>query len=102
MCLEPELRLQIVPSKTPGLINTSQQVGGALGLAVLATVANSRTANAMASSQSTLKHALTLGFHSAFLTGAGFALLGLALGLVLIRREDSRRHIDAAVAELAA
>jgi hypothetical protein len=50
----------------------------------------------MSSSHGPFKHALTLGFHSAFLTGAGFALLGVALGLVLVRREDSRRHIEAA------
>jgi MFS family permease len=82
-----------------GLINTAQQVGGALGLAVLATIANSRTAHEMSAAHGAhgaLKHALTAGFHSAFLTGAGFALLGLALGYVLIRREDSRRHIGEA------
>jgi EmrB/QacA subfamily drug resistance transporter len=82
-----------------GLINTAQQVGGALGLAVLATVANSKTANVMASSHTTLKHALTEGFQSAFLTGAAFAALGVLLGLVLIRRRDSRRHVEAALAE---
>jgi EmrB/QacA subfamily drug resistance transporter len=71
-----------------GLINTAQQVGGALGLAVLATIANSRTSSALAAahgSPAVLKHALTLGFHSAFLTGAGIALLGGVLATVLIR-----------------
>jgi EmrB/QacA subfamily drug resistance transporter len=81
-----------------GLINTSQQIGGALGLAVLATIANSRTANVMASSHN-LKQALTDGFQSAFLTGAGFALLGLLLAVVLIRGEDSRPQVGVAVAE---
>jgi hypothetical protein len=79
-----------------GLINTSQQLGGALGLAVLATVANTRTANVMAAGGSTLKHALTLGFQSAFLTGAGFAVLGFVLAAVLIRGRDSRRHVEEA------
>jgi EmrB/QacA subfamily drug resistance transporter len=83
-----------------GLINTAQQVGGALGLAVLATVANSRTTSVLGSSHD-LKHALTLGFHDAFLTGAGFAILGIALGLALIRRDDSRRHVQVALAEAA-
>jgi EmrB/QacA subfamily drug resistance transporter len=77
-----------------GLINTSQQVGGALGLAVLATVANSRTDDVMAAGDghARLQNALTEGFQSAFLTGAGFALLGLAVALVLIRRRDSRAY----------
>jgi EmrB/QacA subfamily drug resistance transporter len=80
-----------------GLINTSQQVGGALGLAVLATIANSQTAsdmNAAHGAHAALKHALTHGFQSAFLTGAGFAILGLALCLVLIRGADSRRLVE--------
>jgi EmrB/QacA subfamily drug resistance transporter len=71
-----------------GLINTAQQVGGALGLAVLATIANSRTTSEMKAAHgapSALHHALTLGFHSAFLTGAGLALLGLVLAALLIR-----------------
>jgi MFS family permease len=87
-----------------GLINTAQQVGGALGLAVLASIANTRTSDIMASARGphALKQALTEGFHSAFLTGAGFALLGFVLALVLIRRRDSRAHIEAATAEAAA
>jgi EmrB/QacA subfamily drug resistance transporter len=85
-----------------GLINTSQQVGGALGLAVLATVANTRTADVLSTSHGSLKHALTLGFQSAFLTGAGFAALGVVLGLVLIRREDSRPRAEGALAEATA
>jgi MFS family permease len=87
-----------------GLINTSQQVGGALGLAVLATIADSRTASAMSAAHgahSALPAALTLGFHSAFLTGAGFAILGFVLALVLIKGKDSREHAQAAQAEMA-
>jgi EmrB/QacA subfamily drug resistance transporter len=80
-----------------GLINTSQQIGGALGLAVLATIANSRTDDVVASSggdPSALTNALTEGFQSAFLGGAVIAVLGLVLTLVLIRGRDSRAHVE--------
>ncbi len=83
-----------------GLINTSQQIGGALGLAVLATVANSRTDEAMASG-SNLTNALTEGFRDAFLGGAVIAALGLVATLVLIRGRDSRAHRDIENTELA-
>jgi EmrB/QacA subfamily drug resistance transporter len=80
-----------------GLINTSQQIGGALGLAVLATIANSRTDGLVASSggdPSALANALNEGFQSAFLGGAAIAALGLVLTLVLIRGRDSRAHVE--------
>src|SRR5262249_31908184 len=53
-----------------GLINTSQQIGGALGLAVLSTIATTRTNDLMATGHSTLPNALTEGFQAAFLGGA--------------------------------
>jgi EmrB/QacA subfamily drug resistance transporter len=77
-----------------GLINTSQQIGGALGLAVLSTVATSRTEDVMFSGASSLDNGLTEGFQAAFLGGAGFALLGFVLTLVLIRGRDSRAHVE--------
>jgi len=85
-----------------GLINTSQQVGGALGLAVLATIANSRTASVLSDAHGASgagRSALTDGFQSAFLTGAALAVLGFVLAFLMISREDSRRHVEAAVAE---
>jgi EmrB/QacA subfamily drug resistance transporter len=81
-----------------GLINTSQQIGGALGLAVLATLANSRTDDLMASAggdPAALPNALTEGFQAAFLGGSVLAALGLVLTLVLIRSRDSRAHVEA-------
>lgn len=80
-----------------GLINTSQQVGGALGLGILASIANSRTAD-VATSMPPDPTALTEGFQSAFLVGAGFAVIGAILAALLIATRDSNAHRDAAQA----
>ncbi|MGN6167316.1 MAG: MFS transporter [Solirubrobacteraceae bacterium] len=79
-----------------GLINTSQQVGGALGLAILATVANSRTQALLHAGVDTTSVALTKGYERAFLVGSGFALVGAVLAAVLISSRDSRSHVEAA------
>jgi EmrB/QacA subfamily drug resistance transporter len=79
-----------------GLINTSQQVGGALGLAILATVANSRTQDILNAGVHNTAVALTKGFDRAFLIGAGFAVLGAILTMLLISSKDSRDHARAA------
>ena len=79
-----------------GLINTSQQVGGALGLAILATVANSRTQGLFHSGVHSASVALTKGFDRAFLVGAGFAVAGAILAALLISSRDSREHSEAA------
>ncbi len=71
-----------------GLINTSQQVGGALGLAILAAVAN----GIIGSSHDPAK--LVEGFRSAFMVGAVFAAIGFVATLVLIRSSDSRAHVE--------
>jgi EmrB/QacA subfamily drug resistance transporter len=73
-----------------GLINTSQQVGGALGLAILSAVSVSVIGDAHSA------QALTDGFSTALLAGAGFAALGFVATLVLIRSSDSRAHVDLA------
>ncbi|MBN8867160.1 MAG: MFS transporter, partial [Solirubrobacterales bacterium] len=80
-----------------GLINTSQQVGGALGLAILASIANSSTSDAFKSG-ATEAVALTDGFADAFLVGAFFALAGAILAAVLISSKDSKEHAEAAQA----
>ncbi len=67
-----------------GVVNTSFMMGGALGLAVLASVAASRTDSLRDSGESALQ-ATTSGYHTAFLIGALFALTGAALGSVLLR-----------------
>jgi MFS family permease len=79
-----------------GLMNTAQQVGGALGLAILAAVANGRTDGALASGERDPAVALTEGFQDAFLAGAGFVLLAVLLAAVLISSRESREHADAA------
>ena len=85
-----------------GLINTSQQVGGALGLAILATVANSHTQSLLRSGVHNASVALTKGFDQAFLVGAGFAIVGAILAAVLISSRDSREHAEVARSEGAA
>ncbi|HEX3294554.1 MAG TPA: MFS transporter, partial [Solirubrobacterales bacterium] len=79
-----------------GLINTSQQIGGALGLAVLSTIATTRTNDVMATGTSTLPNGLTEGFQAAFLGGAVIAALGFVATLVLIRTRDSKAHVEMA------
>jgi EmrB/QacA subfamily drug resistance transporter len=69
-----------------GLVNTSQQVGGALGLAVLATLATTRTDNLLAGGDSTAS-ALTGGYHLAFLIGSGLVVAAIGLALTLLRPE---------------
>jgi hypothetical protein len=76
-----------------GLINTSQQIGGALGLAVLSTIATSHTKDLISSGTNPV-NALTDGFQAAFLGGAAIAALGFVLTLVLISNRDSRAHVE--------
>jgi EmrB/QacA subfamily drug resistance transporter len=67
-----------------GLVNTSQQVGGALGLAVLATLSSTRTDTLVSHGESTAS-ALTGGYHLAFAIGAGMVIAGLVLAVALLR-----------------
>jgi MFS family permease len=66
-----------------GVVNTAFMMGGALGLAVLASVAASRTSSLAASGESHLA-ALTGGYHLAFLVGAIFAATAATLGGLLL------------------
>ena len=68
-----------------GLINTAQQVGGALGLALLSTIANTRTEGLLDDGVA-LPPALTDGFQYAFAVGAGMAAIGLLAALLMISR----------------
>ena len=81
-----------------GLINTSQQIGGALGIAALATIATSRTADSVAGG-SQLPAALIDGFTGAFVAGALIAGLGIAAALLLIRRDELEQPVEVVEAE---
>ena len=70
-----------------GLVNTAFMMGGALGLAILASVSASRSDSLLASGDSRLE-ALTGGYHTAFLIGSLFAIAGAVLGGLLIKAEQ--------------
>jgi EmrB/QacA subfamily drug resistance transporter len=70
-----------------GLINTSQQIGGALGIAVLATIATSQTDTAIGTGAA-LPVALTDGFQAAFIGAAAIVLIGVFVALFVVRGED--------------
>ena len=76
-----------------GLVNTAQQIGAALGLAILSTIATSATSSALkagAHDPHVLPDALTHGFRAAFLGGAAFA--ALAAGLAPVLFTGTTRH----------
>ena len=69
-----------------GLVNTTQQVGGALGLAVLATLSTSRSNHLLADGESAAS-ALTGGYHLAFAIGAGLVVAAIVVAALVLRSE---------------
>src|SRR5205823_12524301 len=69
-----------------GLVNTTLQVGAALGLAVLATLASTRTDALHEAGRSTAA-ALTGGFHLGYLVGAGLVAAAIAVAAVVLQPE---------------
>jgi EmrB/QacA subfamily drug resistance transporter len=67
-----------------GLANTSPQVGGAVGLAVLATIASNRTDTLLANGDSAMA-ALNGGFHAAYLVGAGLVVVAIAVAVTVLK-----------------
>jgi EmrB/QacA subfamily drug resistance transporter len=67
-----------------GLVNTSMQVGGAIGLAVLATLSGERTKTLLGDGHS-LASALTSGYHVAYLVGAALAAVAVAIAVFVLR-----------------
>jgi EmrB/QacA subfamily drug resistance transporter len=82
-----------------GLSNTTQQVGGALGVAVLSTLAISRTED-VAGRAASPADALTEGFQVALYAGAGFAILGALAAALLIRGARPKPETVAAPAQI--
>jgi hypothetical protein len=74
-----------------GLVNTTQQVGAALGVAVLSTLAAGRTGHLLAAGRPAAD-ALTGGYHVAFGTGAGLAAAALVLAAAVLRPGASERR----------
>jgi hypothetical protein len=67
-----------------GLINTTTQVGGAIGLAVLATVSTERTQGLLDDGHSTAS-ALNSGYHLAFMIGASLIAAAIVVALTVVR-----------------
>jgi EmrB/QacA subfamily drug resistance transporter len=70
-----------------GLVNTTAQVGGALGLAVLATLSTERTDTLEAAGHSTAS-ALTSGYHLAFWVAAGMVVAAIVVAAIVIQPEE--------------
>jgi EmrB/QacA subfamily drug resistance transporter len=87
-----------------GLVNTSVQVGGAIGLAVLATFATERTDGLLADGESAAS-ALNSGYHLAYLIGAGLVLVAIAIAVSVLRArlpEAAAEAVTGAAAEAVA
>jgi EmrB/QacA subfamily drug resistance transporter len=79
-----------------GLVNTTVQVGGAVGLAVLATLASERTDGLRAAGEPTAS-ALNAGFHVAYLVGAALVLVAIVIAVTVLRSDQGEP--DAALEE---
>jgi EmrB/QacA subfamily drug resistance transporter len=77
-----------------GLVNTSAQVGGALGLAVLATLSATRSQHLIASGTAKAS-ALTSGYHLAFAIAAALVVAAILVALTVLQAEPERAHAEA-------
>ncbi len=94
----PSLMTLAMSSATPseaglasGLVNTTTQVGGALGLAVVATLSATRTKDLLAAGHPTAS-ALTSGFHLAFLVGAGLVAAAMVIAAIVLEPVPDPSH----------
>jgi MFS family permease len=76
-----------------GLFNTSQQIGGALGIAALSAIATSTTKDEVQSGTA-VPNALTDGFEAAFIWGGIVAAAGILVALLLVRRRDLEAQVE--------
>ncbi len=77
-----------------GLVNTTAQVGGALGLAVLATLSTTRTNDLIHAGKSTVS-ALVSGYHLAFVVGAGLVVAAIVVALTVIQPDERTQEAPA-------
>jgi EmrB/QacA subfamily drug resistance transporter len=103
----PSLMMLAMSGATPqdaglasGLVNTSVQVGGAVGLAVLATLATERTEGLLAGGEAAAS-ALNAGFHLAYLIGAGLVGVAILIAVYVFRAPQEEHAAAPAVAEAA-
>jgi MFS family permease len=75
-----------------GLVNTTQQVGGAIGLAVLATLSATHTAGLLRTGHSTAS-ALTSGYHLAWTVGTGLLIASLAVAVAVLRPAETTAEV---------
>jgi EmrB/QacA subfamily drug resistance transporter len=80
-----------------GVLNTSRQVGGSLGIAILATVAASQTSSLLASGHS-MASALSGGYDHGFTVGAAISAVGAVAGFVLLPRRPTPQRAPAGAA----
>ena len=90
----PALMMLAMSGATPsdaglasGLVNTAGQVGGAIGLALLATVSTERTQSLLADGKSALE-ALNGGYHLAYLIGAALTLVAIVAAVTILREQN--------------
>jgi EmrB/QacA subfamily drug resistance transporter len=79
-----------------GLVNTTLQVGGAIGLAILATLATTRTDHLL-SEGGTTASALTGGYHLAFMIAAGLVAVAIAVAITVLTSDGVVEHTESSV-----
>ena len=97
----PALMMLAMSGATPsdaglasGLVNTTGQVGGAIGLALLATISTERTQTLLDQGESTAE-ALNGGYHVAYLIGAGLAVVAIVAAVTILRAEKPAAMAEA-------